>query len=99
MSLQSISTTWGRVALGNRHRFRGSHLVECTELEDADRGYCLVLATPFSSKLKKQTSMPYSRRNLKKKGTKVSLKQNNRLKFRKGKFGSEAVKVAFADGS
>lgn len=52
MSLQSISTTWGRVALGNRHRFRGSHLVECTELEDADRGYCLVLATPFSSKLK-----------------------------------------------
>ncbi|KAK8792518.1 hypothetical protein WA538_000393 [Blastocystis sp. DL] len=35
--------------------------------------------------------MPYSRRNLKKKGTKVSLKQNNRLKFRKGKFGSEAV--------
>ena len=43
--------------------------------------------------------MPYSRRNLKKKGTKVSLKQNNRLKVRKGKFGSEAVQVAFGGRS
>lgn len=37
--------------------------------------------------------MPYARRNLKHKGPKVSLKQNNRLKYRKGKFGSSKIKV------
>ena len=99
ISLQPLAITWGRIALGNGHRFRGSHLQECVELVGGVRGYCLYRSTPLSSKLRKETSMPYSRRNLKKKGTKVSLKQNNRLKFRKGKFGSEAVQVAFGDRS
>ena len=99
MSLQPLAVTWGRIALGNGHRFRGSHRLECLEMVGAVRGYCLYRSTPLSSKLRKETSMHYSRRNLKKKGTKVSLKQNNRLKFRKGKFGSEAVQVAFGDRS
>ena len=99
ISLQPLAITWGRIALSNGHRFRGSHLQECVELVGGVRGYSLYRSTPLSSKLRKETSMPYSRRNLKKKGTKVSLKQNNRLKFRKGKFGSEAVQVAFGDRS
>lgn len=97
MSLRPLAITWGRIALSDGHRFRGSHLQECLELVGGVRGYYIYLSTPLLSKLRKETSMPYSRRNLKKKGTKVSLKQNNRLKFRKGKFGSEAVQVAFGN--
>ncbi|CBK21179.2 uncharacterized protein [Blastocystis hominis] len=36
--------------------------------------------------------MPYARRNLRKKGPKVSLKQKNYIKFRKGAFGSQAIR-------
>lgn len=38
--------------------------------------------------------MPYSRRNLKKKGPKVSLSQNNGIKYRKGTDVKGPLKVA-----
>ena len=43
-----VNQRWGRIALGNGHRFRGSHLQECVELVGGVRGYCLYRSTPLS---------------------------------------------------